>query len=42
MRKAYFADVNEYERSGRLKIPPMPDPKPFPTVSLLAAPNPAA
>jgi len=26
MRKEYFADVDEYERSGLLKIPPLPDP----------------
>ena len=26
MRKEYFADVNEYERSGLLKIPPLEDP----------------
>ena len=26
MRKTYFANVNEYERSGRLKIPPLEDP----------------
>jgi len=25
MRKEYFADVDEYERSGLLKIPPLPD-----------------
>jgi len=26
MRKEYFADVDEYERSGLLKIPPLLDP----------------
>ena len=26
MRREYFADVDEYERSGLLKIPPLPDP----------------
>jgi hypothetical protein len=26
MRKEYFADVDEYVRSGQLKIPPLPDP----------------
>jgi hypothetical protein len=26
MRKEYFADVDEYERSGLLKILPLPDP----------------
>ena len=26
MRKTYFADVDEYERSGLLKIPPLEDP----------------
>jgi len=26
MRKEYFADVDEYERSGLLKIPPLEDP----------------
>ena len=28
MRKTFFADVDEYERSGRLKIPPMSNPNP--------------
>ncbi len=28
MRKTFFANVNEYERSGRLKIPPAADPGP--------------
>ena len=27
MRKEYFANVDEYERSGLLKIPPLPDPR---------------
>jgi hypothetical protein len=26
MRKTFFADVDEYERSHPLKIPPLPDP----------------
>jgi hypothetical protein len=39
MRKTFFADVDEYERSGHLKIPPMLDPDPQCGAGILPAPN---
>jgi hypothetical protein len=39
MRKTFFADVDEYESSGRLNIPPMPDPGPECGAGILPAPN---
>jgi hypothetical protein len=40
MRKTFFADVDEYEHSGRLKIPPMLDPDPQCGAGTLPAANP--
>jgi hypothetical protein len=39
MRKAYFADVDEYERSGKFKLPPMPDPNQESGAGILPAPG---
>jgi hypothetical protein len=41
MRKTFFADVDEYERSGRLKIPPIPDPDPECGAGILPAAGPS-
>jgi hypothetical protein len=40
MRKTFFADVDEYERSGRLHIPPMRDSNPQCGAGILPAANP--
>jgi hypothetical protein len=41
MRKTFFADVDEYERSGRLKIPPMLEAEPERGAGILPAASPS-